>query len=111
MFRRSKQGAINVISGDVGIHGEHLSALTLVAEECLSEGQPRAVLDLRDVPLVDSAGLELLLDLRESFEQRAGRLKLAAPNALCRDIFNVTGVGTSFEIHPDVKLAVGSFVQ
>ena len=111
MFKRTKQGAISVISGSVPITAEHLGALSSMLEECLGDGQPKAVLDMQDVPLLDSAGLEMLLDVLENFEQRAGTLKLAAPNALSRDILSITGVGNHFEIHREVKAAIGSFLQ
>jgi len=111
MFERSKQGAINVITGGVPITAEHLEALSDSLEACLAHGQPRAVLDLDEVALIDSAGMELLLDIQEIFEQRAGTLKLASPNPLCRDALSATGVAGQFEIHGEVKTAIGSFLQ
>ncbi|MFV1967281.1 MAG: STAS domain-containing protein [Pirellulaceae bacterium] len=111
MFKRSKQGAINVITGEAPITTEDLEVLSDALEACLADGQPRVVLDLQEVPLIDSAGLELLLDVQEDFEQRAGTLKLAAPNPLCNDIMQATGVANHFEIYREVKTALGSFLQ
>ena len=111
MFKHSKQGAINVISGTLPLSGDALDLLEASLTECMSEGQPRAVLDLRAVPLIDSAGLERLLDMRDRFEQKAGALKLAGANPLCRDILSVTGVASYFEAFPEVSQAVGSFIQ
>lgn len=111
MFQQARQGAITVISGSVPLIGDQLQFLTAAFDDCLSEGQPRAVLDLHEVPLMDSAGLEALLDILDRFGERAGVLKLAAPNTLCDDILSVTGVGTYFEVFGDVNSAVGSFIQ
>lgn len=111
MFRESRQGAIKVISGSVPLSGDNLQFLRTVVEQSLAEGQPRAVLDLHEVSLIDSAGLECLLDILDLFEERAGVLKLAAPNPLCSDILSVTGVGDYFETCADVNAAVGSFIQ
>ena len=111
MFRESRQGAIKVISGSVPLSGDNLQFLRTAFEQILDAGQPRGVLDLREVALIDSEGLECLLDVLDSFEQRAGILKLAAPNPLCADILSVTGVGDYFETFPDVNSAVGSFIQ
>ena len=111
MFRESRQGAIKVISGSVPLSGDNLDFLRTAVEQSLAEGQPRAVLDLREVALIDSAGLNCLLDVLELFEGRAGVLKLAAPNPLCADILSVTGVGDYFETFQDVNSAVGSFIQ
>lgn len=111
MFKHSKQGAINVISGSIPLSGEALDLLDNAFAPFINEGQPRAVLDLRNVPLIDSAGLERLLDLRDRFQQKAGTLKLAGVNPLCHDILSVTGVASYFESFPEVSQAVGSFIQ
>lgn len=110
MIRRNRQGAVNVISATDPIIGENVDKLAEVLRECIQDGIPRAVFDMRDVPLVNSLGLEMLLDIQEEFTRTAGVLKLAAPNALCWDAICVTGVNSYFETHADVKSAVGSFV-
>ena len=111
MFTRRKQGAINLISGAAPLAGESLPALGTAVTECLADGQPKAVFDMQNVPLMDSKGLELLLDLQDQFVRRAGELKLAAPSPLCRDILSATGIASQFEIYREVKTAIGSFVQ
>jgi anti-anti-sigma factor len=110
MFKHSKQGAINVINGTIPLTGDALDLLDGAFTECLNEGQPRAVLDLRNIPLIDSAGLERLLDLRDRFQKKTGVLKLAGVNPLCHDILTVTGVASHFEVFPEVSQAVGSFI-
>ncbi|MDA1054755.1 MAG: STAS domain-containing protein [Planctomycetota bacterium] len=110
MFKQSKQGAINVISATLPLNSESLDLLDSAFAECFREGQPHAVLDLRSVPLIDSAGLEQLLDLRDRFQQKTGVLKLAGANPLCQDILSITGVAAYFEIFPEVNQAVGSFI-
>ncbi|MCA9118972.1 MAG: STAS domain-containing protein [Planctomycetaceae bacterium] len=111
MFKQAKQGAISVISGSVPLSGDALDSLDSAFADCLREGQPHAVLDLRNTPLIDSAGLERLLELRDRFQKRTGVLKLAGANPLCQDILSVTGVGLQFEVFPEVSQAVGSFIQ
>ncbi|MEX0818116.1 MAG: STAS domain-containing protein [Pirellulaceae bacterium] len=111
MFKRSKQGAIDIISGSVPLSGDALDLLDAAFADCLLEGQPRAVLDLRTIPMIDSAGLERLLDIRDRFDRKTGVLKLAGANLLCQDILSVTGIASSFEVFPEVNQAVGSFIQ
>ncbi len=111
MFKRNTQGTIDVVRGDDALVSERLDELSDLLEECLEQGQPRAVLDMQDALLIDSAGLELLLDAQTDFQRRGGVLKLAAVNPLCEEILSVSGVANQFEIHCDVKAAVGSFVQ
>lgn len=111
MFHRKRQGAIDVITGAEPLVGDNLEQAGETLSECLGDGHPRAVFDLQEVALISGAGLELLLDMREMFEERAGALKLAGPNPLCQDILDVTGLSDRFEIYPEVRLAVGSFLQ
>jgi anti-anti-sigma factor len=109
MFKHSKQGAVDVIGGDVPLNAESRERIFELLDQCLSRGQPCVVLDLRKVPLIDSAGLEALLDVRDRCRGLGGASKLAGPNRLCLDILNATGVGTEFEVFSDVLQAAGSF--
>lgn len=109
MYELSRQGAVDVISGSEPLNVEYRDAVSGIIERCLTSGQPRIVFNLRSVPLIDSAGLELLLEAREKCLQRGGVLHLAAPNGICEDILNITGVGARFEVFDDVMPAVGSF--
>jgi anti-anti-sigma factor len=111
MFERERQGTVDVVRSASPLIGEHLDRFSEMLEECFEQGQPKAVLDLHQVPLVDSAGLERLLDAQEEFERVGGTIKLAAPNTLCKDILECTGLADHFEVYEDVKAAVGSFVQ
>jgi anti-sigma B factor antagonist len=111
MFRRTRQGAINIVAGNSPLNAESSEYLANAMEQCFGEGAPSIVLDMSEIPLLDSAGLESLLAIQESIEARSGTIKLAGPNALCRDILSVTGLANHFEIHREVKSAVGSFLH
>jgi anti-anti-sigma factor len=111
MFERERQGAVEVIRGESPLTRDYLKQLDGLLEQMLRLGQPRAVFNLSLVPLIDSAGLEKLLDAQDAFERRGGELKFAAPSPLCQEILNVTGVVRRFEVFRDVPSAVGSFVQ
>ena len=110
MFEQTKQGAVDVIAGDVPVNVDSVDELSDVLDQCLGQGQPHVVLDMKDVALIDSVGLELLLSVSEAYQQRGGNLKLATPNPLCKEILYVTGVGNSFEMFDDTSAAVRSFV-
>ena len=111
MFTLTKQGAVSVISGDAPLNAEHLPGVAKLIDQCLTSGQPRIVFHLQQVPLIDSAGLELLSDTRNRCAQRGGTLELAAPGALCRDILTATRLTERFAIFDDLLAAVGSFAQ
>jgi anti-anti-sigma factor len=111
MFQRTKQGTVEVVSVNVALTSDYADHLSEALEQCLADGQPRAVLDLQRVSLMDGVGLERLLDAQEKFEQRGGSLRLAAPTPLCNDVLAATGVAGRFEIFGSVNAAVGSFVR
>jgi anti-anti-sigma factor len=111
MFERLTQGAVDLIRGDQPINAEHIEELATLLRESAAQGQPFVVVDMERIPLLDSAGLELLLDYRDRFQKVGGALKLSGPNPLCEDILSVTGVGPSFEIFRESLSAVGSFVR
>ncbi|MBN1852754.1 MAG: STAS domain-containing protein [Pirellulales bacterium] len=111
MIERSKQGAIDVVQASDPINIDYAEMFRNVFSIYAEAGQPHVVLDLQAIPLIDSAGLELLLDIQEKYRHRGGTLKLAAANPLCRDILHVTGMDKLFEIYDDSVTAVGSFVR
>ena len=111
MFEQSKQGAIDVVFANDPLNGDHVDRLRALLESYAEEGQPHVVLDLQGVPLIDSRGLELLLDVHEEYKRLGGAFKLASASQLCSEILKVTGVGRHFEIFRDTGAAVGSFAR
>jgi anti-anti-sigma factor len=111
MFELHKQGAVKVVVGHQPLNADTVADAGRVCDEALSQGQPRLVFDMQGVPLIDSAGLELLLDVRDRCAQRGGAMHLAGPTVLCRDILSATRVAGEFALFDDVLSAVGSFAQ
>jgi anti-sigma B factor antagonist len=111
VFERTQKGAVTVVSGNVPLNRENVPLASQHLLACLADGQPMAVLDLGDVPLIDSSGLEFLLDSQDEFARRGGAVKLARLSPLCRDVLHVTRVERYFEIHANVMDAVGSFLR
>lgn len=111
MFERITQGVVDVVRGDRPLNAESAPQVRKMLEDCAANGQPFVVLDLENVPLLDSAGLELLVEFREDYALLGGALKLASPNGLCREILTVTGLDESFEVLDNALSAVGSFVR
>src|SRR6478609_1089223 len=111
MFIHKQQGAVDIIGGGDRISGEHVAELSAALETRLGHGQPQIVLDLQSVALIDSSGLELLLDFQEKCQRMGGAMKLANANALCSEVLKATGVGARFEMFRDTGGAVRSFVQ
>ncbi len=111
MFSVVQQGAVQVISGKESISEPNLPELNRYFDECLRESPPRVVLNLAEIPLFDSLGLEWLLNSAERCVERGGQLQIAAANHLCQDILAITGVAERFEHFDDIRTAVRSFTR
>jgi anti-anti-sigma factor len=109
MYTHKRTGAIDTISGTLPLIAENHSAFLNAFEGCFKQGQPRIVVDLSQVPLIDSVGLETILDLRDQCQQRGGAIVLARPNALCRDILRINGMEHEVSIFEDTVTAMGNF--
>jgi anti-anti-sigma factor len=110
MFAVAQQGAVQVISGDMPLDQQNAPELTKLWQQSQLARRRQIVVALDGIPLIDSAGLELLLELRDECRAKGGVLKLAAPNRLVRDILAATRVGRQFEIFEDSLSAIASFV-
>jgi anti-anti-sigma factor len=110
MFEQKRQGAVDVIGGGDRISGDRVAELASIFDACIERGQPRVVLDLQGIAIVDSTGLELLLNAHEEYQRMGGAMKLANPGVLCSEVLKVTGVGARFEIFDDTGSAVRSFL-
>lgn len=111
MFKATRQGAVFVVTGDEPLNVDTVDAARDVLNSCLSNRQPKIVFDLQHVPLVDSAGLEVLTATGRECQSRGGHLQLAEPNSLNRDILRVTGLIGQLNVFDTVLSAVGSFAR
>jgi anti-sigma B factor antagonist len=111
MFSVESQGAVDVIKPMAQLDQENVEEFMETFTMGLSTGQPMVVLDMSDIPLLDSAGLESLLDCRDVLHDRGGTIKLAAIPQLCQEILRITRICQHFDTYDEVKIAVGSFIQ
>lgn len=111
MFPIEKQGAVCVARPQVPLAGDVCAQFADAVLAALGSGRPMLVVDFHHVPLLDSTGLETLVNLRDRIETVGGAMKLASVNGLCSDILRVTGVGDCFEHYAQTKQAVGSFAE
>ena len=111
MFEASLQGAVRVVRGTSALNVDSLEKFEETLSGLLRGGQPMTVLDMTGIPLVDSRGLEALLDMQVRFCRRGGDLKLSGLNPLCADILHVTRVDRHFSVFDKLIDAVGSFTK
>ncbi len=90
--------------------GPPVDALRSALEQLASKGQNRVVLDLSDVPIMDSTGIGLLVRAHTSASRNGGAVKLAAPAKIVGQTLKITGLLQVFEVFGDAEQAAKSFV-
>jgi len=111
MFHTSKTGAVDVIRVEVPLNAETSEQLAGALSSAMEGGRPMTVVDLSGMTLIDSKGLEELLNHHEQFAAKGGELKLAAASPLCQDVLRITGLLDQIEHFDDAKDAVASFLK
>jgi stage II sporulation protein AA (anti-sigma F factor antagonist) len=111
VHQHCKQGAVDVIAADGPITKDTSGEFVVFVEGYLGAGQPRLVVDLSAVPLMDSAGIESLLNLYDDARRRGGKLCVSTPNPLMNDILDISEVSTVVQVYPSSTAAVASFVR
>ena len=90
------------------VHSECAELRAFIAEKALSGSSAHAVMDLADVPFIDSAGLELLCDLKAACAEQGGQFMLACLTDICQEILRLTDLAGRFEIFGSVEEGVKS---
>lgn len=84
-------------------------------DSLFGQNRYRLVLDLSGLEGLSSAGLRVLAEARKRARDRkitdleGGDVRLAGPSTYIKELLDLTGFSTMFEIYPDALEAVGSF--
>jgi anti-sigma B factor antagonist len=96
------------LHGDLKI-GEPVDSFRQTVEELFGNGDSRIVVNVADVPMIDSSGIGALVRLLTIAKQRGGALKLVNPSKLAVQTLKIVGLLNLFEIFDDEGQAVSSF--
>jgi len=89
--------------------GSALDRTNDTIKDLLESGESRFVLDLQEVPTIDSSGIGLLVRYLTAAKQRGGALKLLNPSKFALQTLKLVRVVNLFEIFEDQQLAIASF--
>jgi anti-anti-sigma factor len=89
--------------------GPAVDGLRQAIEEALGEGDTRIVINLAEVPIVDSSGIGLLVRCLATTKQRGGSIKLVQPSKFTVQTLRLVGVLNLFEVFDSDESAVESF--
>ena len=89
--------------------GPAVDSLRQAMEESVGCGDTRIVINLSEVPMIDSSGIGLLVRLLASTKQRGGNVKLLQPSKFAIQTLRLVGVLNLFEVYDGEDAAVDSF--
>jgi len=89
--------------------GEAVDELRQTMEEAFDNGETRVVINLAEVPMIDSSGIGLLVRFLTAAKQRGGNVKLVNPSKFAVQTLRLVGVLNLFEVFENDDTAVESF--
>lgn len=101
-------GPITVLSVSGDLTADQSDAFRRSCQERFDAGSRDVLLQINELSLIDSAGLELLLWLSDEIAQRSGQLRLIGPDETVRKILEITRLERRFTIHDTVEAAAKS---
>lgn len=89
--------------------GDAVDGLRQAMEELVNSGEHDLVINLAEVPMIDSSGIGLLVRFLATAKARGGNIKLLNPSKFAIQTLKLVGVLNLFEIFDDEEKAVESF--
>jgi len=78
-------------------------------EELVTDNQKYLLINLENVPMIDSSGIGSLVKSFTHAKNKGGKLKRLKPSRLAQQLLSITGLLSVFETFDDEATAVASF--
>lgn len=99
---------MTVIAVQGEISADELSPLKRLLDERLEEDARDFVIDVAEVPFIDSVGLETLLWLQDQVGEKLGQVRLVGVGKDFHKVLEITRLQNDFEAHDDLDSAIRS---
>lgn len=86
--------------------GDESNELRSTIKRLVDSGEKKIIVDLGDVPYIDSAGLGTLVSAYASVNNSGGSIKLANLSKKIHDTLNITKLVTVFDVYESVSAAL-----
>jgi anti-anti-sigma factor len=96
------------IAGKLGM-GLSLDQFNATMTELLRQSQNKIVLDLEEMPMIDSSGIGMLVRHLTTAKQSGGSIKLLKPSKFTMQTLKMVGLLNLFPTFDDLAEAVASF--
>jgi anti-sigma B factor antagonist len=103
-------GSITIIdlSGNL-IIGKSEESLRETIKQLIAEEHKHLLLNLAEVPTIDSSGIGAMIKSFTSVKEAGGKLKVLKPSRMARQLLSITGLLSVLETYEDEKAAISSF--
>lgn len=91
------------------VDSTNASELGSAMDKAVDDGKSNLVLDLGGVEYMSSAGLREMVRILKRVKRVGGDLRIANPSERVREVLELAGLDSVFEIYPTQVEAVGSF--
>lgn len=99
-------GARTILTPKEPLTHQNSKDIEAMLNEAINQHKTEIILDCKAVSYMDSAGLELLVQIEEKLRERGGILKLIALNDVCKDIFIATRLISVFPVYENIHDAI-----
>jgi len=100
---------ISILRIDGKIIGEASRILKNEIDKQTQNGVGNIILDLSEVPLMDSSALGIIVAALTSLGKNGMKLVLLKPQEAVSDVLRITRLNTIFEIYTDEQQAISTF--
>jgi anti-sigma B factor antagonist len=108
--RKVGSAAVVDLSGKL-MGGPDADRFKAAVKQLVTEGYKNILVNLADVPWVNSTGLGILIAGYASLKREGGNLKLVNVTDRIQSILMITKLGTIFETYEDEQEALASFTK
>jgi anti-anti-sigma factor len=89
--------------------GEPVDKISATFTDLLAAGESRFILDLEEVPMVDSSGIGVLVRFLTAAKQKGGSIKLLNPAKMVVQTFKLVRILNIFDVYDDPAAAITSY--
>lgn len=101
---------MTLLAPEFPLLADSVNVLQEEIKKCLNDAEYKIVIGFKNVPYVDSASLEALIDAQETLQKKGGELKIIHPNAVCKDALIATRLTERFGVFSEIESAGESFI-
>ncbi|MFB3925635.1 MAG: STAS domain-containing protein [Syntrophales bacterium] len=104
-----KENTVNVISAQGRMDAVSAPDFDNFLEKLLSTGETNFIIDCKNLEYISSAGLQSILKAAKKLETTGGRILLCNLQGAVKDVFEISGFDSIFEIYDSPEAALEHF--